>query len=668
MQGQFLGNADDTGPSTGHHLHFHVHTNAADYWGRSVDIVFDEVTVNGGRPRMCSETQAFPQFGKECVNGNYYVSRNSDAETPTGGISDPPKDSIITTPKLNVTGWMKDDVRVFNAQLMYKVRGDWKPIGNLQTASPFTTDIDLCEARIPNGKFSVSIVVTDQAGKTSAEDMGLTELTKQYKCDPLPPACVPAENQVSIYAEPDFQGVCQALDIGKYNDLNNLEQVRADQLMSIQVGAGVSALVFPDKGFEGKVELFQNGDADLTDNAIGAANAASIKVVKRIVPPVPPTITLPAVITTDTELTITWTLAEGVTTSAALIGPGEYSKLLDKQAEGTWLIGKLGEGEYTLTVKATNLAGNTEVTQAFTVIPAPQPPASHMEPLPQINNSTAIVLKWVVDSPAEDIDHFNLQYRKGIDKWQDWTEPIGSSARQLTFLAMPDKKHEFRMRAVTIAGAKEAFPDAAEAITNINGGCLDDDFEGVKPGDDFRSASAQIELGTTQTHNWCPVGDVDWVKFEAKQGDHLNLTAKPAGLASGVVLKLFDKTGQSLLGEAKPEDADKITVMSWIVPLDGTYFVKLSPVNAEIGGVETKYDFGIERKSSVNPGLVICGSAALPLILGGGYAATRVAKKRKINLDKINEKVLSLKFQVAKHIYKFKDMFHGAKSMVRKRR
>lgn len=51
-QGQFIGIADDTGASTGNHVHFHVHTNPDSYWGRSVDITFDDVFINGGRPRV----------------------------------------------------------------------------------------------------------------------------------------------------------------------------------------------------------------------------------------------------------------------------------------------------------------------------------------------------------------------------------------------------------------------------------------------------------------------------------------------------------------------------------------------------------------------------------------------------------------------------------------
>ncbi len=57
QQGQFVGIADDTGISSGNHLHFMVHAYAYSYWGQSLDIVFSDVGINGGRPRtLCGSS------------------------------------------------------------------------------------------------------------------------------------------------------------------------------------------------------------------------------------------------------------------------------------------------------------------------------------------------------------------------------------------------------------------------------------------------------------------------------------------------------------------------------------------------------------------------------------------------------------------------------------
>lgn len=81
-QGQYIGNADDTGASTGHHLHFHVHTNPNAVWSSSIDITFDDVAENGGRPRTCSEAAAYPTYGTECAPGNKLLSGNSSGPSP----------------------------------------------------------------------------------------------------------------------------------------------------------------------------------------------------------------------------------------------------------------------------------------------------------------------------------------------------------------------------------------------------------------------------------------------------------------------------------------------------------------------------------------------------------------------------------------------------------
>jgi murein DD-endopeptidase MepM/ murein hydrolase activator NlpD len=74
LQGQFLAKADNTGQSWGHHLHFMVHTNPASYWGNSVDISFDDVSINDGRPRTPAEASAYPQYGSQ--GSTAYTSQN----------------------------------------------------------------------------------------------------------------------------------------------------------------------------------------------------------------------------------------------------------------------------------------------------------------------------------------------------------------------------------------------------------------------------------------------------------------------------------------------------------------------------------------------------------------------------------------------------------------
>lgn len=87
-QGTKLARVDDTGYSTGHHVHFMVIQKTTldackTYcWGKSVDITFKDVTINwdaatqGGRPRLPGEASWYGGKGKV-----KYVSGN----TPTAG-------------------------------------------------------------------------------------------------------------------------------------------------------------------------------------------------------------------------------------------------------------------------------------------------------------------------------------------------------------------------------------------------------------------------------------------------------------------------------------------------------------------------------------------------------------------------------------------------------
>jgi len=648
MQGQFIGNADDTGYSTGNHLHFMVHTTPNSVWGNSVDIVFDEVTVNGGRPRTCAEASAYPEYGSECMPNNIYTSQNGDSATPTGTITNPVNYATITSPTINVSGTMQDDTSVASGQLLYNTGGDWVPIGDPVTTSPFTREINLCDSRIPDGKFFLSLKVTDTAGKVSTGNQGLTELTKSYTCAPLPPACTPADNQVALYTDTDYQGTCQVLDIGEYADLSSLTPSYLDNVKSIQVGSNATALVYPDVNFSGTFELFQDGDSNLADNAIGSDNAASLKVVSRIDPPSAPVLTLPDTIDTTVDLTLAWTAADSEQTSSTLTGPNNYSQSLDWQQGGTWDVGMLAEGDYTWTVQARNLVGTATITQPFTVKKAATLPISHMNSLPAITTSSAVLLTWAVDQGADNIDYFEIQTRTttaGVPDgdWADLPDKPGKDDRQLLFWGTPGLTYEFRLHAVDPVGHAEEYLTVPETSTQFVETCIVDSYEGTDPGDDDISGASVLEEGKTQTHNWCApstrasgayVDTADWVSFTAKEGDQLRFTTKPDDLASAPLLTLFDTDGTTFIGEARPDTVDGSGELDWTAPADGTYYLKLTPLDSRIRGTDTHYEVGIDVKSKVQPGTLICGSAAIPALLAGAYAVNKQVKKQKKRLER----------------------------------
>ena len=76
-----------------------------------MDITFDDVVVNGGRPRTCAEAREFPSYGTQCQAKNLYISSNGDNQAPTGGFSDLAPGQQINTSTFTINGWANDDTR-----------------------------------------------------------------------------------------------------------------------------------------------------------------------------------------------------------------------------------------------------------------------------------------------------------------------------------------------------------------------------------------------------------------------------------------------------------------------------------------------------------------------------------------------------------------------------
>lgn len=85
-QGMKIANVDDTGASTGHHVHFMVveqttlNTCKNYCFGKAVDITFSDVDINwdagtqGGRPRLAAEAKRYGGSGRtNYVSGNFIV-------------------------------------------------------------------------------------------------------------------------------------------------------------------------------------------------------------------------------------------------------------------------------------------------------------------------------------------------------------------------------------------------------------------------------------------------------------------------------------------------------------------------------------------------------------------------------------------------------------------
>jgi hypothetical protein len=191
VRGQFIGIADDTGASTGNHVHFQVHTNAGSYWGRAVDIIFDEVSINDGRPRVKNEFYDDSKFctwpEDVCVSSNRHMSRNykSDPNPPTGGLAGLQNGDVIRSSVLKIDGWAQDaESGLRSIQIVAAYNGAMHNTDPVFTTSPFSLTWDMCQAGVPDGPVSLGLRIFDQQSNLTYSP-GLVTITKSYQC--LPP-------------------------------------------------------------------------------------------------------------------------------------------------------------------------------------------------------------------------------------------------------------------------------------------------------------------------------------------------------------------------------------------------------------------------------------------------------------------------------------------------
>lgn len=306
VQGQFLGNADDTGCSTGHHLHFHVHTNPYSYWGTAVDITFDDVNINGGRPRTPGEASSPDCLPAPCVGQSTYTSQNTPVEDtlpPTGGLTKPAHGTEIPetappppTSVLELEGWVEDEGS--GLKTVYFVAkygdGDWVQIGptvtNPQNGAVQSYDWTVCNNQVPEGPVSVAIFAEDKQGNQSGP-LDIRTVIKDFPCNPPPPACVPTASQVALFTEPLYQGDCLTLDAGPHLITLSSEGLLgfpltegvqfpsgSSKIASVSVGNSAFVTLYRENIFRGRAQTFFTSDPNLSDDWIGTEGIALAEV------------------------------------------------------------------------------------------------------------------------------------------------------------------------------------------------------------------------------------------------------------------------------------------------------------------------------------------------------------------------------------------------------
>ncbi len=629
LQGELIGNADDTGASTGHHLHFMVHTNSGSYWGTSVDIIFDDVKDNGGRPRTCAEAAQFPGYGRECSSGNLYISGNGDVERPTGQITSPNAAAEITKGKLTVTAKGKDDKAVASMQLFYRFTKQWQQAGDVTQGDTLKATLNLCELGIPDGPFSLGVKVVDKSGKESDGIVGEMQVIKKFECaqaaTPTPvtptslPDCRPGDLQIAVFAGTIYSGECQLLDLGEYPNTREFTSIGNDNIESVKLGAKATVVLYQDGSFSGKSERITVSDVDLGDNVIGRNTVSSLKVQGLTPAPADPQLVPPfggdidQTPTDQDTLILSWIpMKNADEMRSELTGQDEFKRELDWQPVNSWEVGKLPPGRYTWTVWARNISGESKASLEFSVKAFDFPPESHMEPLPESLKTSAILLQWALDDGGQDINNFQVQYRKDGGKWQAWETAAPGSQRQAWFIVDASGLYEFRLRGVDRGGNVEAYPKEAEAKVQVDLTCRPDAFETL--GDNQWQTPAPIEIGEVQSHSLCPVSDEDWLVFPGAANQQYEVQAESLGGSAAVMVRIYRAQDLWLQAGQRAKSFGEPVTLDWTSPTDDIYLLRITPLDARLTGADVRYSIKVEEIGKVYPGGLALSSLALPVL------------------------------------------------------
>lgn len=236
-------------------------------------------------------------------------------------------------------------------------------------------------------------------------------------------------------------------------------------------------------------------------------------------------------------------------------------------------------------------AGNGTGTAVWDITLDRTPPSTAIQPLASAQDSTAFMVLWDGSDNVAGVDHFDLQVQQDGGAWENLYLGVDSLAAGTWFVGEMGHQYGFRMRGVDLAGNEEAYPGNAEAGTYINI-CSGDVYEA----DNGPNQAHSITSGQSEDHNFCGVGDEDWVKFFAHAGQRYILETGDLGFTTDTVLTLYDSDGTTILAEnddiAYPTNlASRI---EWIAQRDGWLYARVRHWDNRIAGNAVTYTLRLE--------------------------------------------------------------------------